>query len=83
MSTALCGDALTKSGSDLGVCIGSNAAAKLLSRYVKTELRQPRLLQMELQSGAEPWFDTVAHVDSRNRIALGFFYLKNCLFENF
>lgn len=73
ISIVLSSDVTTKSGSDLGVCIGSNAAAKLLSRYVKTELRQPRLLQMELQSGADPWFDTVAYVDSQNRIAFGFY----------
>lgn len=71
ISIVFCNNISTKSGTDLGVCIGSNAAEKLFKRYVKTKLRQPRQLQIELQSSKDPWFNTVAYVNSQNRIAFG------------
>ncbi|KAI1704494.1 hypothetical protein Ddc_16136 [Ditylenchus destructor] len=57
---------------DVGLNMGSSAAAKLLKHYTNSALRMPRQLHMDLRSGSgEPWFDPIAHVDSSNRITLG------------
>uniref|UniRef100_A0A915D1E7 Uncharacterized protein n=1 Tax=Ditylenchus dipsaci TaxID=166011 RepID=A0A915D1E7_9BILA len=60
------------SAADSGLTIGSSAASKLLTHYAHAALRQPKQMTLDLRSGSgQPWFDCIAHVDSKNRIALG------------
>jgi hypothetical protein len=58
---------------DLGFTIGSSAASKLVRNAVDGQLRQPRLMQIDVNSANDPWFNEVARLDSRNRIAIGLF----------
>lgn len=59
--------------SELGLTLGSEAATKLASHCVNYFLRQPTPLRVKCESAIEPWFSSIAHVDSRTRVS----------FENF
>lgn len=55
-------------GSSLGLGLGSTAAGNIATYSVRSMLQQPRQMYIELQSGVGPWFEPIAHVDTKNRI---------------
>lgn len=59
-----------QSKQDLGLSVGSSAAADLITHFLQTSLKQPRQIQTIIRSAYEPWFDTIAHVDSKNRVLM-------------
>lgn len=59
--------------SELQVTMGSSAATKLASHCVNYFLRQPQATKIKCESAVEPWFASIAHLDSRTRVS----------FENF
>uniref|UniRef100_A0A7E4W8X6 Chorein_N domain-containing protein n=1 Tax=Panagrellus redivivus TaxID=6233 RepID=A0A7E4W8X6_PANRE len=67
------------SSADLGVNFGSKAAGKLATHCIHYALRQPRQLRLNLQSGVNPWFEKIAHVNSKTKLALSNFTIS---FEN-
>lgn len=52
----------------MGFSLGSSAAGNLATYGVRSMLQQPRQMYVELQSGVGPWFEPIAHVDTKNRI---------------
>lgn len=58
---------------DLGINIGSKAAGKLATHCVHYALRQPRLLNLDLQSSVNPWFEKIADVKSQTKLSLSNF----------
>lgn len=57
-------------GSDLGFSVGSRAASQLVQHAVKTALHQPRRLQLEVRNSGRPWFEPIAHLDSKAKVSL-------------
>uniref|UniRef100_A0A914EDH1 Uncharacterized protein n=1 Tax=Acrobeloides nanus TaxID=290746 RepID=A0A914EDH1_9BILA len=55
--------------SELGLTVGSSAATKLASHCMNYFLRQPQAVKIKCESGVEPWFASIAHIDSRTRIS--------------